>query len=124
MNSAEQRHVVLLWIMGAHRTGFQMNLNRLRKGEVGCGRPHAVVAGREAGKRIRPSLADMPLLTSPDGPFSVTLAPGITAPLSSIMCPRNVAVCACTGTEAATKAKAQKTMNCKPCLIGEMSTSV
>src|SRR5580658_1898982 len=41
-----------------------------------------------------PSLAEVATLAAPSGPLSVTVAPGTTAPVSSMICPRNVDVCA------------------------------
>jgi hypothetical protein len=44
------------------------------------------------------------IFTKPDGPLTVTFAPGITAPLSSVAMPRRIAVCAKRGDES-TKAR-------------------
>src|SRR5580704_8599674 len=50
-----------------------------------------------------PSLPDVVMLdvtlAASAGPMRVTLAPGTTAPVSSMTCPRKLAVCAHTGME-------------------------
>src|SRR5947209_18001633 len=42
-------------------------------------------------------MAAVVVLTRPDGPCTVTLAAGMTAPLSSLTCPRNDTACARSG---------------------------
>src|ERR1700691_1269941 len=55
-----------------------------------------------------PSLPDAAVLAKPDGPLSVTVAPGTTAPVSSITWPRNAAVCAQRGRDRTIRANGKR----------------
>ncbi len=52
-------------------------------------------------KEYEPSLPETVTFVRPDGPVSVRVAPGTTAPESSVTCPRKLAVCAESGKETA-----------------------